>query len=45
MRGRDEKVKSGDSREQLRDWLAEYFTSSASSATYELKVSCIILML
>jgi hypothetical protein len=38
MKGRDEKVKSGDSREQLRDWLAEYFTSSASVAKYELKV-------
>lgn len=36
MTGRDEKVGSGDSREQLRDWLVEYFNSNG--AKYELKV-------
>jgi hypothetical protein len=36
MTARSEKVKSGESREQLRDWLVEYF--SAHGAKYELKV-------
>ena len=36
MTGRNEKVKGGDSREQLRDWLVEYFI--ARGARYELKV-------
>lgn len=33
---RNEKVKSGDSREQLREWLADYFNTNG--AKYELKV-------
>lgn len=36
MTSRNEKVKSGDSREQLREWLAEYF--GEHGAKYELKV-------
>jgi hypothetical protein len=36
MTSRTEKVKSGDSREQLKDWLIEYF--QASGARYELRV-------
>lgn len=36
MTSRNEKVKSGDSREQLREWLAEYFREHG--AKYELKV-------
>lgn len=36
MKSRDEKVKGGDSREQLRDWLAEYFREHG--AKYDLKV-------
>jgi hypothetical protein len=36
MKSRDEKVKSGDSREVLRDWLGEYFAHHG--AKYEFKV-------
>ena len=36
MKDSDEKVKSGDSREILRDWLAEYF--AVHGAKYEFKV-------
>lgn len=36
MTSRNKKVKSGDSREQLRDWLIEYF--QARGAKYEFKV-------
>jgi hypothetical protein len=36
MTDHSEKVKSSDSREALRDWLAEYF--SKNSAKYEFKV-------
>lgn len=36
MTNRDEKVKSSDSREQLREWLADYFKTHG--AKYELKV-------
>ncbi|KAF2846117.1 heme-dependent catalase [Plenodomus tracheiphilus IPT5] len=36
MENHDEKVKSGDSREALRDWLAEYFTGHG--AKYEFKI-------
>ncbi|KAF2711232.1 heme-dependent catalase [Pleomassaria siparia CBS 279.74] len=36
MKSRDEKVKSGDSREVLREWLAEYFAQHG--AKYEFKI-------
>lgn len=36
MKDQDEKVKSSDSREVLRDWLAEYFANCG--AKYEFKV-------
>ena len=36
MTGRNEKVKSGDSREQLREWLTEYYKTHGTK--YELKV-------
>lgn len=36
MKQRAEKVKSGDSREALRDWLLEYFADKG--AKYEFKV-------
>ena len=35
MTGRNEKVKSGDSREQLREWLTEYYKTHGTK--YELK--------
>ena len=40
MKNRTEKVKSGDSREVLRDWLSEYFAQNG--AKYEFKVSPIV---
>jgi len=36
MKNRTEKVKSGDSREVLRDWLSEYFAQNG--AKYEFKI-------
>jgi hypothetical protein len=39
MKDRVEKVKSSDSREALRDWLARYFAQHG--AKYEFKVSLI----
>lgn len=36
MKNHSEKVKSNDSREVLRDWLAEYFAQNG--AKYEFKV-------
>lgn len=36
MKNRDDKVQSDDSREALRDWLADYFASHG--AKYELKI-------
>ena len=38
---RNEKVKSGDSREQLREWLADYF--GIHGAKYDLKVCSYLL--
>ena len=43
MNNRAEKVQSSDSRETLRDWLAEYFAEHG--AKYELKVRSIMFSL
>ena len=37
MKNRNNKVQSSDSREALRDWLAEYFATNG--AKYEFKVT------